>query len=178
MQQIRLCGLAGQGIILAGRILAEAGFRDKKMISLSSEYPSQVRGGISKSDLVLSNTFIDFPMITEIDLLVSMVQEAYQESLSRVKGNGWIVVDSTLVKPAPNSSIKHYSIPATEVAIQKLNTETAANFILLAFANSIGQLVSETSLEESIKSIVSSRFVQLNLQAMQLGLDLAKNVKA
>jgi Pyruvate/2-oxoacid:ferredoxin oxidoreductase gamma subunit len=51
----------------------------------------------------------------------------------------------------------------------------AANIILLAATNSIGRLVSRTSLEESIKSTVPSRFVELNLHALQIGFDLAEH---
>ncbi|MFX0197373.1 MAG: 2-oxoacid:acceptor oxidoreductase family protein [Candidatus Hodarchaeota archaeon] len=176
MQQIRLCGGGGQGIVVAGRILAEAAFLDKRVVSLTAGYGTAMRGGISKSDIVLSDSFIDFPMVTQIDLLLSMLEEAYQESLPMVNENGVIVLDDTTVKPSPTSSIEHYSIPATEIAIQELKNEMVANLIMLAAANSIGRLVSKTSLEESIKSIVSPRFVEINLQAIQLGLDLAKKL--
>ena len=88
MQQIRLCGLGGQGIVTAGAILAQAAFYDNRSVSLSSGYGSQVRGGITRSDLIFSESFIDFPMVTEIDLLIAMLQEALQESLPLLKANG------------------------------------------------------------------------------------------
>jgi len=177
-RQIRLCGLGGQGIVIAGSILAQAALREKKSVGLSSGYGSQVRGGISKSDLVLSDTFIDFPLVTQIDLLVAMLQEAYQESLPLVAEGGIVVFDGTLVKPGAASSAKHFSIPATEKAVQELNSEVAANIVLLAAANAIGQLVSEDSLRAAIKDNVSSRFVDLNLKALQLGLDLGRAITA
>ena len=175
MQQIRLCGTGGQGIVVAGRILSEAAIQDKKFVSLTAGYGSAMRGDISKSDMVFSDTFIDCPMLTEIDLLVSMSEEAYHESLPMVRETGLIVLDDTLVKPNPNSSIKHYTIPATEKAIKELKSQMAANIILLAATNSIGRLVSRTSLKESIKSTVPSRFVELNLHALQIGFDLAEH---
>jgi len=176
MQQIRLCGLGGQGIVVAGSILAQAGFRDKKSVALSSGYGSQVRGGITTSDLVFSDGFIDFPLVTRVDLLVSMLQEAYQDSLPLVKKEGIVVLDSSLVKATPSSAAKHYNIPATETVIRELNSEMAANIALLAAANFIGQLVSEASLEEAVKNSVSPRFVELNLRAVKVGLDLAQEV--
>lgn len=175
MHQIRLCGTGGQGIVVAGRILSEAAIQDKKFVSLTAGYGSAMRGGISKSDMVFSDSFIDFPMLTEIDLLVSMSEEAYHESLPMVRETGLIVLDDTLVKPNSSSSIKHYTIPATGKAIKELKSQMAANIILLAATNSIGRLVSRTSLEESIKSTVPSRFVELNLHALQIGFDLAEH---
>ena len=178
MKQIRLCGLGGQGIVAAGKILAQAAIGDKKIVSLTSGYGSAVRGGISRSDLIISDRFNDFPMITEIDILVSMVQEAYEKSYPMVKEDGMIFLDNSLIKARDTSSIKHFGIPAIEIAIKELNSEMAGNILLLGFANSVGQIVSETSLEESIKNTVSSRFVEVNLRALQLGLDLARKAAA
>lgn len=177
MQQIRFCGFAGQGIVIAARILGEAAFQDKKNISLSTKHGSQVRGGVSKSDLIISDNFIDFPMITEVDFLISMEQEAYEESLFTVKKDGRIITDSSMVKAVPTSPLKHYSVAATEMSIQKLKSVMVGNIVLLAYANAIGQFVSKASLEKSIKNVAASRFVQINLNAMELGLDLAEKQK-
>jgi 2-oxoglutarate ferredoxin oxidoreductase subunit gamma len=170
MQQIRLCGLGGQGIVMAGAILAQAAFYDNKSVSLSSGYGSQVRGGMTRSDLIFSETFIDFPMVTEIDLLIVMLQEALPESLPLLKGNGRVVVDDSLVKIDPASRAKYLGIPATEMAIRELKSEMVANIVLLAAANAVGQLVAENSMQKAIRTLVSPAFVELNLKAMQLGL--------
>ena len=161
-------------MVMAGEILAYAAFQEKKTVSLSSGYGSQVRGGITRSDLVIADGFIDFPMITRIDFLIAMLQVAYQDSLPQVKRDGKIVLDSALVKPLPDSSVKCYGIPATDMATRELKNEMAANIILLAAADSIGNFVSEAALEESIRKSVSPRFVELNLKAMHLGLDWAR----
>ena len=176
MQQIRLCGLGGQGIVMAGAILAQAAFYDKKSVSLSSGYGSQVRGGMTRSDLIFSEAFIDFPMVTEIDLLIAMLQEALQESLPLLKGNGRIVVDDSLVKVDSSSPANYLSIPATEIAIRELNNEMAANIVLLSAANAVGQLVREDSLQKAIRTLVPPPLVELNLKAMQLGLKQVEKV--
>lgn len=176
MKQIRLCGLGGQGIVMAGAILAHAAFLDKKFVGLSSGYSSQVRGGVTISDLVFSDTFIDFPLVTEINILLAMLQEGYQESLPLVNKEGIIILDGTKVRAIPDSSIKHYTLPATETAIKELKSEMAANIILLAAANSILNIVSEASLKEGIKSNITPRFIKLNIEAMRIGLDLVKKV--
>ncbi len=162
-------------MVVAGEILAYAAFQEKKTVSLSSGYGSQVRGGVTRSDLVIADGFIDFPMVTHIDFLITMLQEAYRDSLPLVKGDGKIVLDSVLVKPLPDSPVKCYGIPATDMAVRELKSEMAANVILLSAADYIGHFVAEDALEESIRKTVSSRFVELNLKAMRLGLDWARN---
>jgi 2-oxoglutarate ferredoxin oxidoreductase subunit gamma len=174
MIQIRLCGLGGQGLVVAGEMLARAAFQEKKAVSLTSSYGSQVRGGITRSDLVLSDGFIDFPMVTQIDFMITMLQTAYQESLPQMKTGGKVFFDSTLVKPAPGSPGRMYPLPATDIAVKELQSEMAANIILLAAANSISQFVSEASLEEAIRRGVPARFLDLNIKAVHLGLDWAR----
>jgi 2-oxoglutarate ferredoxin oxidoreductase subunit gamma len=178
MKQIRLCGLGGQGIVLAGTILAHAAFLDRKFVALSSGYASQVRGGITKSDLIISDSFINFPLVTRIDLLIAMLDEAYQESLPELNQEAKVVLDGTMVKLDPSSPAKHYQVPATEIVVKQLKNEMAANIVLLAAANSICKIVSEASLEAAIKKNVSPRFLELNLRAMQTGMDLAKTAFA
>ncbi len=176
MRQIRLCGLGGQGIVMAGAILARAAFYDNKSVSLSSGYGSQVRGGITKSDLIFSETFIDFPMVTEIDLLIAMLQDALEESLPLLKEKGMVVVDDSLVKVESLPPTKFLKIPATEIATRQLNNEMVANMVLLSAANSNIQLVTENSLQKAIQTFVSPPLVDLNLKAMQLGLHHAGRV--
>ncbi len=170
MQRIRLCGLGGQGIVMAGAILAQAAFYDNKSVSLSSGYGSQVRGGITKSDLIFSEAFIDFPMVTEIDLLIAMLQEALQESLPLLTGSGRVVVDDSLVKVDSALRAETLAVPATEIAIRELKNEMAANIVLLSAANAAGKLVTEESLQRAIKTLVPPPLIDLNLKAMKLGL--------
>jgi 2-oxoglutarate ferredoxin oxidoreductase subunit gamma len=178
VRQVRICGTAGQGIVMSGKILSEAAVFEKKFASQTTGYGSAMRGGIVSSDVILSDAFIDFPMITEIDLLVSMSEKAHHDSLPLVKKNGIIIVDEVLVKSSPGSLINYYSIPATERAIEVLKSEMVANIILLAATNSIAQLVSTFSLEKSIKSAVPPRFIELNLRALQVGLSISENLIA
>jgi len=109
-------------------------------------------------------------MVTEIDLLIAMLQEALQESFPLLKRNGMMVVDDSLVKVDSSSPANYLGIPATEIAIRELNNEMAANIVLLSAANGVGQLVREDSLQKAIRTLVPPPLVDLNLKAMQLGL--------
>jgi 2-oxoglutarate ferredoxin oxidoreductase subunit gamma len=175
-RQIRLCGSGGQGLVMAAGVLAQAGFRDKKFIALSSGYGSQVRGGVTRSDVVFAESLIDFPLVTKIDFLITMLQEAYDESLPLLKADGKIILDGKLVKPRLDSPIRCYSLPAVETAIRELKNGLFANIILLAAANTIGRLVSTESLGEAIRATVPPGLVDINLKALQLGIDLARKL--
>ena len=84
--EIRLSGAGGQGMILAGIILAEAGVMvDNLNVSQSQSYGPESRGGDSRAEVVFDEDQIDFPKVIKPDILVSLTQEAYDKYNEDVK---------------------------------------------------------------------------------------------
>ena len=87
--EIRLSGSGGQGMILAGVILAEAiGINDGKNVVQTQSYGPEARGGASRSDVVISDTEIDYPKSLRIDVLLCLTQQSYDSYHSLVKPGG------------------------------------------------------------------------------------------
>ena len=74
--EIRIAGAGGQGIILAGIILAEAGIIQDLYVAQSQKYGPETRGGNSVSEVILSDKEVDFPQSTELDVLIALTQLA------------------------------------------------------------------------------------------------------
>ena len=73
--EIRFSGSGGQGIITASIILAEAaGVYDGKYVCQTESYGPEVRGGVSKAEVVISNKVIDYPRVIKPSLLLAMDQ--------------------------------------------------------------------------------------------------------
>ena len=93
-QELRLAGLGGQGIILAGIIMAEAaGIYDGKFVAQTQAYGAAARGGFSRSDIVISDEEINYPKARELDMLLAMSQDAYEENLQYLRPEGILIVD-------------------------------------------------------------------------------------
>ena len=80
---MRLSGFGGQGVVLAGILLGQAGVIDGKYVSGSNSYGAQARGSGCKSEIVFSDGPIDFPHLTTADILVAMSQGSLQYILWR-----------------------------------------------------------------------------------------------
>lgn len=171
MNQIRIAGLGGQGIILMGVILGHAVIHEKRFASLSSVYGPEVRGSSCRAELIIADEEIDYPYITEADTLVSMSQEGYDQFLKEVKEGGLILYDSSIVKPDPSLKMRQCVIPATRMAVDNFEKPMVANMILLGALLSITHLVTENSVERAILTNVGERHISLNKKALQLGLD-------
>jgi 2-oxoglutarate ferredoxin oxidoreductase subunit gamma len=175
MIQVRFAGLGGQGIILMGEILGEAAVLDKKYVGQASSYGSEARGSACHTDVVISDSWIDYPEVTEADVLACMSQRTYADQLKKVNSPGGVIFyDSQMVKPDPSSSLKHIPIPANGRALKELGNRMAANMVLLgAVVKTVG-LVSEEALFQALAKRVPPSFLETNKKALTLGFRLAK----
>jgi len=174
MIQVRFAGLGGQGIILMGEILGEAAVLEKKYVGQASSYGSEARGSACKADVIISDSWIDYPEVTEADVLACMSQGTYEMHRTKVNSaKGVIFYDSQMVKPDPSSLLKHIPIPANERALKELGNRMAANMVLLgAVVKTVG-LVSEEAVLQSLAKRVPPSFLETNRKALALGFQLA-----
>jgi len=176
--QVRLSGFGGQGIVLAGILLGEAGVIEGKYIAGSNSYGAQARGSSCKSEVVFSDGPIDFPHLTTSDILVAMSQGAYNIFCEDVKEkSGLILFDQSQVIPR-KEGLNHIQmgIPATEYALKRLKNKQVANIILLGALITITKIVSLKAIKKAIRNRVSKRFQGLNLKALQIGIELGRRL--
>jgi len=173
--EIRLSGSGGQGLILAGIVLAEAaGVYDGKYVAQSQSYGPEARGGASKAEVVISDEEIDYPMATRPDLLLAMNQSACDAYYHDLKPEGMLVVDSTFVTNTPTT--KAVRIPFTQLARQQLGREMAANIVALGALATLTKIVSPEALETAVLSRVPPGTEDLNRRALQLGSRMAQEI--
>jgi 2-oxoglutarate ferredoxin oxidoreductase subunit gamma len=176
MIQVRFAGLGGQGILLMGEILGEAAVLEKKYVGQTASYGAEARGSACKSDVVISDSWIDYPEVTEADVLGCMSQGTYEQNKAKVNPEGGMIfINTQLVRPDPSIPIKHIPIPATEKALKDLGNRMVANIVLLgAMVQAMG-LVREEFLLRALSNRVPSSFLELNKKALALGWELSKN---
>ncbi|MGB9700246.1 MAG: 2-oxoacid:acceptor oxidoreductase family protein [Thermodesulfobacteriota bacterium] len=173
LTQIRFAGLGGQGIILMGEILGEAAALDKKYVGQTSSYGAEARGSACRADVVISDSWIDYPEVTEADVLVCMSQGAYDLNIAKVNHeSGLIFYDSQLVKPGQESKLRHIPVPATEKALSELGNRMVANIILLGAVVKKLNLVSKEALQKSLTNRVPASILELNKKALALGFEI------
>ncbi len=171
--EVRLSGSGGQGLILAGVILAEAaGIHDGKYVCQTQSYGPEARGGASKAEVIISDEEIDYPKAMKPDLLLAMNQRSCDAYLFDLKPNGVLVVDSTFVKQLPTS--KAIAIPFTQIAREKFGKEIVANIIALGALATLSGVVSLKSLEAAVLNRLSASSADLNREALAAGIEAAK----
>ena len=178
LQEIILAGTGGQGLGLAGVLLAQSLAEEEEKNVLQTEaYGISMRGGHSRAEIMVSTDEINELKVTEPDILLAMSQEAFDMFRGKVKQNGKVIIDSINVKDVEGITSKLYAIPLTEEA-RKLGRESVANVIGLGAFAAISGLIAKHSLETTLKKRFSGSTRALNQKALNRGFELGENSKA
>lgn len=172
--EIRFSGAGGQGLILAGVIMAEAAsIYDGKQAVQSQSYGPEARGGASKSEVIISDDSIDYPKVTKCDALLALTQEACDKYIDALKEGGVLLLDSDLVKKLPAGNYTVTSFPIINTAKNEIGREIVANIVALGAMVALTGVVSKDAAEKAVLSRVPEAFLELNRKAFQAGYDKA-----
>ncbi len=170
--EIRLSGTGGQGLILAGLILAEAAaIYDGKNALQSQSYGPQARGGMSKSELIISDGEIDFPQVQSPDILLAMSQESADHYSSDLRRDAIVVVDSQFVERLPTRST--YAIPITDVAREATGQTITASMTALGIIAGLTGVVSREALLKAVTDRAPKGTEEANRKAVEAGFSAA-----
>jgi 2-oxoglutarate ferredoxin oxidoreductase subunit gamma len=169
--EIRLSGAGGQGLQLSARILAAALAREGRHIALSQSYEPTSRGGNSRADLVISDTGIDYPLVTALDFLVILDQIAAEASNDLIKPGAIVLADTVRVPGPPVGPFAVHPLPFVEVA-RRLGNERIANIVALGTLAAVSDVCRRDTLQTMVSEEVPGKLLDLNLEALAAGFQL------
>jgi 2-oxoglutarate ferredoxin oxidoreductase subunit gamma len=175
--EIRLAGEGGQGMILAGIILAEAAaIYDGKQAVQTQSYGPEARGGASRSEVVISDGEIDHPEVLSADIVVALSQEAYQKFARTLRAGGLLIVDEDRVETS--ADFNGIKIPIARIAQETTGRAITANTVALGVLVGLTNLVSRESIEKAITARAPKGTEEMNRKALKAGFVAAERVKA
>jgi 2-oxoglutarate ferredoxin oxidoreductase subunit gamma len=174
--EVRLAGEGGQGMILAGVILAEAAAVYDGLNAVQTQsYGPEARGGASRSEVILAQGEIDYPKVMTADLLLCMSQEACDKFYPDVKEDGCIIVDSTTVSRVP--SHRAIAVPISQIAEEETGRSITASIVALGLLCGITGVVSRHALEQAVRERVPAGTEEMNLKALAAGYTEAERLQ-
>lgn len=174
-KEILLSGYGGQGLVLAGIILAEAAvIHEGKNATHNQSYGPEARGGASRSEVIISDEEINYPEIEQPDILVAMTQDAMNKFGGCVKEDGIIIADTLYVTDfEPCINIKNlYKFPITEISIEQTGKPLSANIVALGLLASATGIVKKESLEKAVLDRVPPATKEINLKALRAAFEI------
>ncbi len=174
--ELRFTGIGGQGAITIGNVLGRAAvvYGGKEAV-VTEGYSPYVTGGWSRADVVISDDPIDYPLVSKLDVLLTMYQEGLDLNLKMVKNGGSVLAENQLVSfgGVARKELKLIGIPAITAA-ESLGKKIVANVIMLGAVPTVCRAVSL----EAVKKAASDRFpkaVELNMKALDRGFEIGSN---
>ncbi|MCX5714672.1 MAG: 2-oxoacid:acceptor oxidoreductase family protein [Candidatus Omnitrophica bacterium] len=175
-ERIIIAGAGGQGIMLSGKILAEAAMQEGKCVTWLPAYGPEVRGGTAYCMVIISDSQIGSPYITEADTLIILNGLSFQKFKSRVKKNGLIIANSSFELGVSQKGARSLRYPFTDLAIKQGNVKVA-NMIALGSYLGYKTIIATKTIFETIRRMAPAdkkELIEINRQAFMQGLRLAQ----
>ena len=167
-----VAGFGGQGLLFAGRVLAQAAMLEGLEVTWLPSYGPQMRGGTANCSVVISDQAIYSPLVRHPRGLIALNQPSLNEFGPLVRPGGLVVVNSSLVLDiAASSGLTTVEVPASEIAL-RLGSVRVANMVALGAYLGSTQLLSASSIQAALeRALPGSRadLCKLNLAAFQEG---------
>ncbi len=174
-RKIIIAGFGGQGVVLAGNILARACIYENKHVTAMVSYGVEMRGGTANTSIVISDKAIASPVVENPDIAIILNQNSLDKFEETIAKNGLLVLNSSLIIRNPKrADLDIVSINATEAADELGNTKIANIIALGAFIRKTNLLRME-NIEKAIEEIFSEKkqeLIELNKKALQKGAEL------
>ena len=171
-------GSGGQGVITAAIVLAEAAVLHEDLVAVQSQaYGPEARGGATRSDIIIADEPINFPKVIQPNVLVCLTQEAYNKFYPIVRPGGVLITDTRYVKTQRKADAIQKEIPMYETVMEKIGKPIVFNICMLGALLAITELISPESIMKVLETRIPSGFLDMNRQALDIGMQLGAEYK-
>jgi 2-oxoglutarate ferredoxin oxidoreductase subunit gamma len=169
-------GFGGQGVMLIGKILAQAGMNEGKEVSWLPSYGPEMRGGTANCTVVVSDRPVGSPLVYHPRAVVAMNLPSLDKFEPALRAGGTLIVNRSLVpRPPARQDVDVIELPANDIALS-LNNPRAANMVALGAYLGATQVVTLQAIEGVVRDTFAGRpkLVDTNLEALRRGYAFGK----
>jgi len=171
-------GSGGQGVITATIILAEAAVLYENLNAVQSQsYGAEARGGATRSDVIISDSTIDYPKVIQPNVLVCLTQEAYNKFYPIIRPGGLLITDTRYVKTQKKVDAQQKELPMFQNVMDKIGKPIVFNICMLGAVMEMVDLINPEAIMKVLENRIPSDFLDLNRQALDLGQGLGREFK-
>lgn len=172
--EMRFSGSGGQGLMLLGDAFAQAACMEGNEIVLTKSYGPESRGGACRSELIIDEEKIDYPVLTKPACVVCLSQLSCDSYTKDILPGGMLFVDEQLVTRLPENPLYQvYAAPFTQMALETAGTKMAANMVVAGVVTRAAKLMNETAMRKAVLACSAPRFQENNIKAFEAGLAYA-----
>jgi 2-oxoglutarate ferredoxin oxidoreductase subunit gamma len=172
-------GSGGQGVITAAIILAEAAVIYENLNAVQSQsYGAEARGGATRSDIIISDAVIHFPKVIQPNVLVCLTQNSYNKFYPIIRPGGLLITDTRYVQIEKKVDAQQREIEMYETVMAKIGKPIVFNICMLGAVIALTGLVEPESIMKVLAHRIPQDFLDMNRQALEIGLALGAEAKS
>ena len=173
--RLKIAGFGGQGVLLLGEVLAEAGLAAGLEVSWLPSYGPEMRSGTSNCHVRLSTKPIDSPLVSVPNVLLALNEPSLRKFIGTVQAGGWVIYNgAALPDDCARRDVRTLALPFTHLA-DELGAAKAGNIVMLgALLEATGMLSDEQATAALHRLVKSPRWMQIDLAAMARGREEAR----
>jgi 2-oxoglutarate ferredoxin oxidoreductase subunit gamma len=172
-----IAGLGGEGVLMVGQLLAQAGLHQYRNVVYFPSYATSMRGGAVECTVILSHRRIGSPVLTQAETLLMMDVSQLQYFENRLQPRGILILESSRLEPGQGvkrQDVHVINVPALRMAID-LGDARATNLILLGAyiraTKALSPQYIEAELERRLLGRGEEALLSLNKKAFRAGLE-------
>jgi 2-oxoglutarate ferredoxin oxidoreductase subunit gamma len=176
--RIVFSGSGGQGVVTASIILAEAAVIHENLNAVQSQtYGPEARGGATRSDVIISDSDINYPKVIQPNVLICLTQQAYEKFYPILRPGGLLVSDSRFVKLHRKVDGLQKELPMYHTVMDKIGKPIVFNICMLGVVIVLADLVKPESIMRVLETRIPQNFLEMNRTALDLGMQMAETAK-
>ena len=168
-----IAGFGGQGVLLAGEVLANGFMLDDKNVTWYPSYGAEMRGGTVNCTVVASDEEVTAVQKSHDDFIITLNQASFDKFTTWVKKGGTIIVNSSLAEiKKTRDDINYVFLPIAQLAQEKLGNIKMSNMIALGALAKVCDTVSLETLEKALYNVIPphrKNLIPKNIEAFKLG---------
>lgn len=174
-QDVMIAGFGGQGVLVAGKLLAYAGMLEGNHVTWFPSYGAEIRGGTANCTVILSTEEIGCPVVCNPSSILILNEASFKKFEARIKYNGQLFLNTSLVHlPASRTDINRVEIKANDIA-EELGDIRVSNMVMLGAFLKRNKVVTLDSVLSALKTVFPVRWhslIPLNKTALLRGGEL------
>ncbi|MDA8388361.1 MAG: 2-oxoacid:acceptor oxidoreductase family protein [Nitrospiraceae bacterium] len=173
MPSLLIAGAGGQGILFAGKFVAQAAMEEGMNVTWFPSYGAEVRGGTANCTVVISGDFIGSPIVSSPDILVVMNQASLERFCGKVREGGIMILNSSMVEGRAKTpaDVKVVDVPAGDIAYG-MGAPLAANMVMCGALVRAASICTRAGMERALKKLVvrgGAEALAVNKEALRRG---------
>ena len=180
LEETIMAGFGGQGVLMMGKLLAQAAMEEDINATWLPSYGPEMRGGTANCIVVISDDEIGSPVSEQYDTVVVMNQPSLEKFQSKVRPGGTLLINKSIIPiPTTRDDVEAHYLEANDIAEAEVGSARSANVVMLGALQGLRRLLQPASIEAAIRDVFESKgqkVVDFNVKALKAGITAINNV--